>query len=231
MDSLKTPFSSAEIYSILESEIVNLTLVPGQYLGEIDTAKRFAVSRTPIREVFKKLEYNNLVQILPQKGTMVLPINLRGISEFMFIRERIETGIIEGILKNRANIQLSALQIVLIKQRKLFEDESEDFAIRAKNFFVLDNTFHETLFEISNKSRLWKTFISYMPDYQRFRALHAEFITIENMHLLYEQHEDILNAIEQNDINKIYEIYKQHIYHGMANISELVQQKENYFVI
>lgn len=231
MDSLKTHFSGAEIYSILESEIINLILVPGQYLSEIETAKRFAVSRTPIRDVFKKLEYKNLVRILPQKGTLVLPINLNRISDFMFIRERIETGVIEEIFKNRANIQFSALHIVLIKQRKIFEDENEDFSIRANNFFMLDNIFHETLFEISNKSKLWSTFISYLPDYQRFRAIHAEFITIENMHLLYEQHEHIVNAIEQNDINKVYAIYKDHIYHGMANISELVQQKENYFVI
>lgn len=231
MNPAKRDFSTIKIYNILESEIINLILVPGQYISEIETAKRFNVSRTPIRDVFKKLEYSNLVKILPQKGTLIQPINLNRISDFMFIQERIETGIIEEIFKNRANIQLSALHIVLIKQRKLFENESEDFVIRANNFFILDNTFHETLFEIANKSKLWKTFISYMPDYQRFRAIHAEFITAENMQLLYEQHVHIVNAIQENDISKIYEIYEKHIYHGMINISELVQQKEKYFVI
>lgn len=231
MDLLKAHFSSLEIYDILESEIVNLILTPGQYLSEIETAKKFGVSRTPIRDVFKKLEYNNLVKIVPQKGTIIQPINLKRISDFMFIREKIEIGVIEEIFKNRANIQLSGLQIILIQQRKLFEDESEDFAIKSKKFFLLDNTFHETLFEISNKSKLWTTFISFMPDYQRFRAIHAEFITLENMWTLYEQHTHILHAIQKNDIDKIHTVYKQHVYNGMTNIIELVQQRESYFVI
>ncbi|MFI3256840.1 MAG: GntR family transcriptional regulator [Spirochaetales bacterium] len=229
---MKTSYSNEEIYEALKAEILDLTLIPGQFISEIEMTKRFHVSRTPIRDVFKKLEYDKLVQVLPQRGTQILPINLNGISDFMFIRERIETGIIENILEDKLNtIELSRLHMLLKKQEKLFENPSNDSEAIAHEFFLLDNTFHEALFQISNKITLWKTLTVSMSDYQRFRAVHAEFITTENMHRLYEQHIEIYKAIEKKDLDAVLDVYKRHIYNAMGDFSEFVQKKENYFVV
>ena len=56
---------------MLRREIVEMQLRPGQALSEQEIADRFGVSRQPVREAFIKLAENQLVQVLPQRGTYV----------------------------------------------------------------------------------------------------------------------------------------------------------------
>jgi len=231
VNKAKTIYSSQDIYQILEDEIINLALQPGEYLSETETSKRFGVSRTPIRDVFKKLEYNNFVKIIPQKGTVIMPINLKKIYEFMFFREKIELGIIEEVMENKDDAKLVPLQLLLVQQRKLLEDNSIEFIAKSNEFFSLDNDFHQILFELSNKSNLWITLMSLMPDYQRFRAISADFNTMENLHSLYSQHNQILHNIRNNDLESNRTLYKDHVYFGLQYLSDLVLLKEEFFVI
>lgn len=230
-EQFKTQYTTQEIYQILEKEIIDLILPPGLCISEIETSKKFSVSRTPIRDVFKKLENNNLVEIIPQKGTIITPINLKRISDFMFIREKIELGAIEDILLDSSNSQLVPLQLILIKQRKLLESANEDIIEISNNFFQLDNEFHLMLFELSNKTHIWEYLIALMPDYQRFRAISAEFDTLDSMQFIYDQHQQILLGLEAHDFEGIRSIYKKHIYKGLQNLSQLVEMKEKFFVI
>lgn len=227
----KVIFTNNEIYEILKNEIVSLELLPGTYIGEIDIAKRFNVSRTPIREVFKRLTYDNLIKVIPNKGTVINPIDFGLISEFMFIREKLETGVIDEIIDTISNENIALLELLLIKQRKLLNDKTIEHRTRSVEFFKLDNQFHIILFNAAHKGTLWNRLVNFMPDYQRFRSLSAEFNTDENLLKLFDQHCDILKCIQAKDINKLREIYKSHIYNGIDTFQQLLKEKEEYFVI
>ncbi|MCJ7873554.1 GntR family transcriptional regulator [Phaeobacter sp. J2-8] len=47
--------AASEIHDILRDEILTLTLEPGAPLDEVGLSKRFAVSRSPIREALYRL--------------------------------------------------------------------------------------------------------------------------------------------------------------------------------
>ena len=78
MEQYKT---DAEIYAVLEREIIDLTIRPGSSLSENPLCARFGAPRTLIRVVLQKLQENGLVRIVPYKGTTVTRLNRRIVDE------------------------------------------------------------------------------------------------------------------------------------------------------
>ena len=78
MEQYKT---DAEIYAVLEREIIDLTIRPGSPLSENPLCARFGAPRTLIRVVLQKLQENGLVKIVPYKGTTVTRLNRRIVDE------------------------------------------------------------------------------------------------------------------------------------------------------
>ena len=73
--------TDAEIYAVLEREIIDLTIRPGSLLSENPLCSRFAAPRSMIRVVLQKLQENGLVKIVPYKGTAVTRLNRRIVDE------------------------------------------------------------------------------------------------------------------------------------------------------
>lgn len=67
------------VYESLRRSIVDLTLEPGSPLDEVTLAERFAMSRTPVREALVRLAAEGLVTQLPNRNTIVAPIDLGGL--------------------------------------------------------------------------------------------------------------------------------------------------------
>lgn len=63
------------IYESLKQSIVELTLEPGAPLDEVTLAERFDMSRTPVREALVRLAAEGLVTQLPNRNTIVAPID------------------------------------------------------------------------------------------------------------------------------------------------------------
>lgn len=225
----KTILHTADIYKTIKEEIVSLQLKPDDYIGEIETAKRFSVSRTPIREVFKRLELDKLIRVIPNKGTLITPIDFTEISDFMFIREKLELGVIEEVMATINPENIARLQLLLFQQKKLIQDDKMDRVQQYTAFYQLDNEFHISLFTMANRRSIWNKIENSMPDYQRFRAVSAKMNTLDNIKELYHHHIAIASCIQENDFQKLAQIYKEHIYYGMKLFPTLLSEKETYF--
>lgn len=69
-------FGAILVFERLRDEILSLELRPGQLIDEANLAERFNVSRSPVREALVRLAADGLVQTVPNKGTVVTPLNL-----------------------------------------------------------------------------------------------------------------------------------------------------------
>ena len=76
--------TDAEIYAVLEREIIDLTIRPGSSLSENPLCARFGAPRSLIRVVLQKLQENGLVRIVPYKGTTVTRLNRRIVDELIY---------------------------------------------------------------------------------------------------------------------------------------------------
>lgn len=82
-----------DIYNRLRHRIIYLEYDPGQILKEQELAKEFGVSRTPLRTVLFRLEWEHLVKILPRTGILVMELEMNTITHVFEARLELESVI------------------------------------------------------------------------------------------------------------------------------------------
>ena len=71
VENLRRVSAKSSIYQVVCSWIITGVLKPGEKIVDSELAKRFNVSRTPVREALRQLELEGLVTIVPNKGAYV----------------------------------------------------------------------------------------------------------------------------------------------------------------
>ena len=66
----------------MRDKILNLELNPGERLGELGLVKRLNISRTPVREALIRLASEDLVELLPNRGARVAPLDLMEVAQY-----------------------------------------------------------------------------------------------------------------------------------------------------
>lgn len=79
-----------DIYDELHRRILFIEYDPGQILKEQSLAEEFGVSRTPLRTVLFRLEWEHLVKILPRTGIQVTELELNRIMNVYQARLELE---------------------------------------------------------------------------------------------------------------------------------------------
>ena len=97
-------------YRIIKNCILDLLLIPGQKMNEVDLASTLNVSRTPVHDSFFKLSRENLVDVIPKRGAFVSKIDSQRIEEAVWLHTKLGTSMIQSIyVKNVPESQLRVL--------------------------------------------------------------------------------------------------------------------------
>lgn len=190
------------IYQAICDWIITGVLKPGEKLVDTEVAKRFSVSRTPVREAFQLLEAQKLIQVIPGRATIITEI---------------DKADIEKCYRPLAEIQALAASIACAHL------DEEDFARleqihtgfvnacltdRAEEAILLDGQFHE-LIERGAENE-------YMEDFSRMLILHIQRIKYHYFHcdrlrkVSMGHHREILDALEARDSKKVQELMRAH---------------------
>ena len=70
--------------------IVSGEIAPGERISEAHLARRFGISRGPLREALMRLEGRSLVERKPNLGAYVVRLSEQGLSELFTMREALE---------------------------------------------------------------------------------------------------------------------------------------------
>ena len=218
--------ASEYVYKQLKEEIIFLELLPGQSIIEVDTSKRFNVSRTPVRAAFTRLESEGLVQIKPKHGSFVSLINIDEISDLMYMREKLELAVLMDI-EHISKSQEVKLNVLLLQQLKILNSDLDEDE-KAKKFLEADNDFHEMLFSLSNKESIWDKISEGNPHYNRLRLL-SNKMNRSGLFKIQEEHVKIKDAIMRKDFDLLKDYYSVHVYEGMDNLADIVDRYSKYF--
>ncbi len=82
--------SAADIFRTLRSRIAQQQIAPGAKLRETDLADEFGVSRARIRDALAALEQRGLVQRIPNRGAVVMRLDLSQVFYIYDLREVLE---------------------------------------------------------------------------------------------------------------------------------------------
>src|SRR5262245_40469846 len=81
---------SDQVYNHLLDKIVARELSPGHALHEVELAQRLGVSRTPIREALARLVEDGLVEIQPNRRSLVRRLGPDDMRHIYQVREALE---------------------------------------------------------------------------------------------------------------------------------------------
>ena len=93
---------------VLKENIVGLDLLPGSMLSENEIASCLNLSRTPVREAFIELSKVKIVEIYPQKGSVVSLIDYNMVEEARFMRYELESAVRTGMSEDHAGLDPQA---------------------------------------------------------------------------------------------------------------------------
>lgn len=220
------------VYKSLKNEILHLKLLPGSAVSEIETANKYQVSRTPVRDAFKALAAEGLLEVVPHVGTFVSYIDIREISDILFLREVVEAAVLKILATTYTQAQVLKIRLALNEQQKLIQqaqtlDETQNHQI-GTHFLALDNQFHELLFTLAGKGKIWDMLVNSNPQYERFRTL----LNVENpgaIAALYKEHCELVEAVIQKDLDKLHHLVSTHIYGGFSANADIVLKNSDFF--
>jgi len=131
------------VFETLHEEIVSLEILPGTKLSETEVARRFGVSRQPVRNAFARLRDLELLIIRPQRATEVRSFSMAGIAHARFVRLAVELEVIRCASRVWNKECEAALAKNLAMQKQAVDSEN------LRDFHVYDYEFHRLICELS----------------------------------------------------------------------------------
>lgn len=127
----------------LEADISSGRLEPGSKLDEQEIAEQFGVSRTPVREAFRLLAANHLVELRGRQGAVVRTISAQILVEMFQVMAELE-GLCARLAARRASpAQLGRMEAI----HKRLEDVGVSGDVDL--FYDVNQEFHEAVYEAS----------------------------------------------------------------------------------
>ena len=83
------------VFKELRQWIINGTLLPQERLNDVELARHFGVSRTPVREALQMLSEQKLVTMVPSSGTFVASIDLEDMAYVYEVLEEMKAYALE----------------------------------------------------------------------------------------------------------------------------------------
>lgn len=210
------------IYRTLKQSIIEFYFIPGDKISEPSIAEELQVSRTPVREALILLENEGLVNIQPKQGTFVSQINTADVKNFVFMRKTIESEIIR-LACEKATLDSIAEMKEELQAQKVFL-KIKDGRI---SMFLLDNSFHRLIYEISDHGDAWKLLQKNGGAFNRLRTL--EVLDINYTDRRYKENVELTEIIENQQIDKIESFINKHLDALDSTLPRLQKDYPKYF--
>jgi DNA-binding GntR family transcriptional regulator len=204
------------VYDYLLNSIRTGVITSGQTLTERGLAEKLGVSRTPIREAFRKLAELGLVKYEPHKGVKVITLSLDRVGHLYDVRELLEGLAVRTLTKLNDSEALAEL--------KGFIDQAEkEVAVNNINeLSVINAEFHKALARYSKNT--------YLEDIMNILQTHISLMMstslsntgrpLENI----EEHKMIIHAIKSGDADFAENIAKYHVRQARAHAIKMLEK-------
>jgi len=217
-----SPSAARSIYQVLRQRILDLEMVPGERIVELDIATEHAVSRTPVHEAVQRLAEEGLVEIRQRVGTFVSRIPVDGMEEAMLVRTALEVAIVEKVAERLTPAGVKQLERVLADQRAAAK------AGDTQRFHDSDEAFHAALADIAGFPGVWRTIQQAKTQVDRFR--HLTLPLQGRMDGVVAEHTAVVAALRDGHGQRAAEAMRTHLDHVLPVIGMTRAFQPDYFV-
>ncbi|MCP4720169.1 MAG: GntR family transcriptional regulator [Desulfobacteraceae bacterium] len=209
----KTPKQPLAVtaYETIIKKIICLEYQPSQHLEETQLVEELGIGRTPIREALVRLQSEKMVESHPNRGVIVRPITLQNTKAMFESMHIFEFGVVEiAMLKDcttaiklmRKSNEFVKKAILSNSMFRLVEANHEfhmSFAQSSQNEFLIRGV------EDVRKEAKRLSYLSYNNAIDPARSLEVHYESV------VEEHDQMIDALEQKDGNRLKGLLKEHI--------------------
>lgn len=208
------------VYESIRSAILECKFLPGMALSEQAVSDEMQVSRAPVREAFRQLVVEGLLESIPQRGTFVSHLSRARIADAIFVREVIECKAAEQAA-SAPLAQRKALNALLKRQGAA--SAKKDYSTHLS----VDEEFHHQILVMAGHPHAWGPLRLARTGMNRIRHLAIPAVGSNNISI--DQHKVIVDAIVAGDGAAAAEAMRLHIQSPLAFVDAIEQQFPGYF--
>ncbi len=207
-----------QIAATLRHEIITGQLQAGTKLPQIETAQRFGVSTTPVREAFGLLQSDGLVQIDTRRGVTVFLPTVQDLVEHYKIRMALEMLAAEEAAEYFQPQDASPL-LALLDEMHATSD--------APLYVERNQQFHLKLYSLAGRSRLLLMIEELRNASIAYNHLYAAADVPRDAERLNAEHREILAACQANDPIRAANAVRSHIQQTIVHVKNVLERDAN----
>ena len=212
-------------YRTIRSRIITMELKPGDPLNDRELAEELGISRTPMREALLMLNLARMVDIKPQSGTHVAPINLKLMEMEQFSRYTLEREVLTRLAGQLTEQQIAEYRQNIEDYRQLEADLEQPR--RCTRLLELDNAFHRKAFQICGMEAHYDYMLASLQHVERIRTFSLQ--TEENKSVCG-AHTRILEAVIGGSTEEIGEALQSHLTRYQLSVEQARAVHPDYFI-
>lgn len=198
------------VFNKIREDILNGKYKEHEELKEVAIGEELGVSRTPVREAFRQLELEGLIQIVPNKGAYVTGITAKDVQDIYMIR-----SLLEGLCARWATDNISAEQLEELEENVYLADFHAEKG-HLDQMAELDNRFHHILYGACSSKQLQKLLVDFHEYVLRVRKK-----TLSNGgrgKVSNDEHRQIMEAIKAKDKERAEALANEHMINAYDNM-------------
>lgn len=223
LGSVKAPHrggATARVVEALREAIASLELPPGAVLDKSALCARLGVSRFPVSEALSRLQAEGLVQIQPQRGSIVSLIRLADARENMFLRRSLEVEAVRTLAP-------MATKDFCVCLRRNLDDQAKSLAADDRaGFHTLDLAFHDMILDAIGFHKVKQAVESARIGLDRIRRI---LTSPEIAAVTRNEHDRIVAAIESGNGEKAANAMRAHLDAVMVRLMNLAEKQPQLF--
>lgn len=188
-------------------------LGPGERLRERQLATSLGVSRTPMREAFKLLAAEGLIDLLPNRGAVVAGFSTDEVEERLQVLAMLEKLAGELACANATDGDLAEIRALHYEMLAAYSREDR------KTYFRLNQAIHLAIVKSGGNKALIETHGRL--NSQLYRVRYLSNLRNVRWSTAIEEHEDLLKVLEARDGEKLGNLMRAHLRSTWFKFSEI----------
>jgi len=207
---------SDQIYERLKQQILHGEIEPGERLMQNQVAENLRASRTPVREAFRRLEQDGLVERVPQGGVRVTRLDMEAIQEVFGIRNVLEAYAVELACGRITAEEIGSLKRLVNQAGDLLSSGELGRETKIKRLFEMNSQFHDIIYRASGNSYLLGMINSlrFIVGRLRFLGLRAD----STWSRAWEEHAQLIGLLEKKDKESAARLLKTHLVNAVSDV-------------
>ncbi len=203
-------------YEALRAMAIDFTLRPGERLNEGELARKFSMSRVPLREALNRLVSEGLLSAVPNQGFWARKLSVTEIMALFEVRSDLEAA---GVVKVAANADDAALAALVARARTMSADVGH---ASVEDLVARDEAFHLAVSALSGNAERTAMLANINARIRFVRRINLE--AGKRMQSSLDEHVAFAEALAARDDQTASRLIREHLYLSAEEAALSVQQ-------